>query len=263
MARGPVSGITRKASVPILIFHSLDERGSVISFSPRAFRHSMAKLHDSGYRTLSLLQVVHHLHNREPFPLRSFVLTFDDGYRTVYDVAFPALQQYGMSATVFLTVGKRKHVASDDRLPPREGRAMLSWRQIREMHRCGMDIGAHTCTHPDLTRLPVERIEVEICSSKAIIEDALGAPVRLFAYPYGRYDARSHEIAARHFACACSDILSLVTQRSDPYALERVDAYYLRPDRLFDLILTDWFSWYVRTRRITRGIKRFLMSRMQ
>jgi peptidoglycan/xylan/chitin deacetylase (PgdA/CDA1 family) len=262
MARGPVTGDTREASVPILIFHSLDERGSVISFSPRAFRHSMATLHDSGYRTLSLLQVVHHLHNHEPFPPRSFVLTFDDGYRTVYDVAFPALQQYGMSATVFLTVGEGKHMASDDRLPPQQGRDMLNWRQIREMHRRGMDIGAHTCTHPDLTRLPVERIEAETCSSKAIIEDALGAPVCSFAYPYGRYDARSREIAARHFACACSDILSLVTQRSDPYALERVDAYYLRPGRLFDLILTDWFPWYVRARRITRGIKRFFMSRM-
>jgi peptidoglycan/xylan/chitin deacetylase (PgdA/CDA1 family) len=246
-----------------LIFHSLDEHGSVLSFSPAAFQQSLAKLHDSGYRTLSLLQVVNHLQNREPFPVRSFALTFDDGYRTVYDVAFPALQQYGMCATVFLTVGKRKHMASDGRLPPRQGRAMLSWREIREIHRWGIDIGAHSCTHPDLTRLPTDQIEAEVYSSKAIIEDVLGSPVRLFAYPYGRYDARSREIAGRHFACACSDILSLVTQQSDPYALERVDAYYLRPSMLFDLILTGWFPWYVRARRITRGIKRSTMCRTQ
>lgn len=55
--------------------------------------------------------------------------------------------------------------------------------------------GAHTLTHPDLTCLPFDRVNAEICDSKAIIEDALSSPVSCFAYPYGRYDHRSHEIA--------------------------------------------------------------------
>jgi len=240
-----------KTSLPILIFHTLDERGSVISFLPQAFQRGTAKLHESGYRSLSLLRVADCLRQGQPFPPRSFVITFDDGYQTVYDQAFPVLQRYDMSATV----GERKPGGPADRLPGCEGQPMLSWREICEMHRWGIHVGAHTCSHPDLTRLPTEQIEAEIYNSKAIIEDMLGATVRSFAYPYGRYDQRSHKIVQQHFHCGCSDTLGLVAEHSDPYALERVHAYYLRPDGLFDLVLTDLFPWYLRARRITRGIK--------
>jgi peptidoglycan/xylan/chitin deacetylase (PgdA/CDA1 family) len=179
----------------------------------------------------------------------------------VYHQAFPVLQRYGMSATVFVTTGESKPTGPAQRLPSCEGQPMLSWREIREMHHWGLDIGAHTCTHPDLTHLPTEQIETEIADSKAIIEGMLGAPVRSFAYPYGHYDQRSREVARQHFACACSSPLALVTARSDPYALERVDAYYLRPDGWFGIMLTHWFPWYVRARSIARGLKRVSVSR--
>lgn len=249
-------------SLPILIFHTLDDRGSVISFPPEAFRRNLGKLHENGYRTLSLLEAANRVRQGQAFPPRSFVLTFDDGYRTTYDEALPVLQRYDMTATIFITTGESKPTGPAERLPSWEGQSMLSWREIWEMHRWGIDVGAHTCTHPDLTRLPTEQIEAEICTSTAIIENMLGSPVKCLAYPFGRYDSRSREIARRHFACACSDTLSLVTTNSDPYALERLDAYYLRPDGLFDLMLTDWFPWYVHARRISRGIKRVLLSRI-
>ena len=180
------------------------------------------------------------------------MLTFDDGYETVYHEAFPVLQRYGMTATVFVTSGQTKPSQLAEHLPSREGRIMLSWRQIRELQRCGIDIGAHTCSHPDLVVLPTRKIEAEVSDSKAVIEDMLGANVRSFAYPYGRYDQRSRDIAAQHFVCACSDVLALARPNSDRYALERVDAYYLRPDRLFNLILTAAFPWYLRARRLGR-----------
>jgi hypothetical protein len=83
----------------------------------------------------------------------------------------------------------------------------------------------------------------------------LGTPVECFAYPYGRYDNRSREIVRQHFACACSDKLGLITPDSDPYALERVDAAYLRTDRLFDMMLTRLFPWYVWARSIPSRIR--------
>jgi peptidoglycan/xylan/chitin deacetylase (PgdA/CDA1 family) len=247
--------------LPILIFHSLDDLGSVISFPPPAFRSNMAKLHDSGYRTLSLLDAAERLRLGELFPSRSFVLTFDDGYASVYHQAFPVLEQYGMTATVFVTTGRSRPSRLSERLPSYEGRTMLSWNQISELQRWGIDIGAHTCSHPDLVTLPTCEIQDEVSASKAVIEDTLGAKVYSFAYPYGRFDRRSRDIAAQHFGCACSDVLALVTPRSDRYALERVDAYYLRPEKLFDLMLTAAFPWYLRARRFARGIKRALVPR--
>lgn len=218
----------------------------------------MARLHESGYRILGLMEAVDCLKERQPFPPRSFVLTFDDGYRSVYDEAFPVLQRYGLSATVFLAVGEGTTARSTARLPSLGGRPMLAWREIREMHQWGVEFGAHTLTHPNLTRLPADRVEAEMRDSQAIIQDALGIPVECFAYPYGRHDRQSREIARRFFACACSDTLGLIDHKSDIYALERVDAYYLRTERLFGVMCSRWFPWYVRARRIPRRARRLI-----
>ena len=228
-------------TLPVLTFHALDHadrRPSVISGHRHVEPPRSTRLHESGRRAVSLLEAVDCLRRGAPFPERSFVITFDDGYQSVYDEAFPILQRYGMSATVFLTVGnKRAHPAG--RLPAIEGRSMLSWPEIREMQRAGIEFGAHTLTHPDLTRLTRERVEAEVCESKAVIESA-----------------QSRELVQQHFACACSVRMGLVTRASDRYALERVDAYYLRSDKLFDITLTKLFPWYVMARRVQRRIRR-------
>lgn len=247
-------------SLPILTFHALDERPSVISFPIPLFRQAMARLHDSGFRTLDLLEAVDRLKRGMPFPERCLVITFDDGYQSVYQEAFPVLNQYQMCATVFLTVGEDTTSEPASRLPSLQGRSMLSWREIREMHSAGIAFGAHTLTHADLTRSPQDQVEKEICQSKAIIEDALGTPVSSLAYPYGRFDQASVAIARQHFACACSDKLALVGPRSDPHTLERVDAYYLRSDRLFGLVTTRLFPLYISARSVTRRIRRSLQS---
>jgi len=249
-------------SLPILTFHSLDDQGNVISFSPAVFRRAMGKLHENGYRTLTLTDAVMTLRHSRPLPDHSFVITFDDGYHSVYQQALPVLREYGMCATVFLTVGETATTESTSRLPALGGRSMLSWGEIREMAKYGFEFGAHTLTHPDLTRLPTDRVAAEICRSKTIVEEQLGSSVTCFAYPYGRYDRRSREIVRQHFGCACSDKLGLTTKESDIYALERVDAYYLRSDRLFDVMLTRSFPWYIAARSIPRWIRRAISFRM-
>lgn len=248
------------AILPVLTFHALDDLSSVISFAPRVFQSAMARLHERGYRTLSLLEVVDDLRAGKPFPDQAFVLTFDDGYQSVYTEAFPVLQRYDWSATVFLTVGRDPETRGEDRLPMMEGRPMLAWGEIQEMHRWGIDFGAHTLTHPDLTRLPLDQVEIEVCGSKATIEDALGAAVASFAYPYGRYDQQSRALAQRHFGCAVSDKLGLITPRSDVYTLERVETYYFRTERLFALMLSRRLPWYIWARSVPRGIRRAMLG---
>jgi len=242
--------------LPILTFHALDDQSSVISFSPELFRSGIAKLYEKGYRTVSLLEAANCLGRGKRFSDRSFVITFDDGYESIYKEAFPVLQYYGLSATVFLTVGEKEATNPAYRLPSLNGRSMLSWTEIQEMKRWGILFGAHTLNHPDLTRIPRERMEVEIRDSKKIIENSLGTPVSSFAYPYGRYNKPIRDLVQQHFASACSDKLGLMSVNSDPYALERVDAYYLRTDKLFDLIWTRAFPSYIQVRGIFRRIRR-------
>jgi peptidoglycan/xylan/chitin deacetylase (PgdA/CDA1 family) len=248
------------ASLAILTFHALDDHPSAISFPPELFRRAMARLHDRGLRTVDLSEVVGCLRGGRPLPPRSFAITFDDGYQSVYREAFPVLQRYGMSATVFLTVGEEPSDGPARRLPSLNGRMMLSWPEIQEMHSAAIGFGAHTLTHANLTKATQGRVEVEICQSKAIIEDALGTRVSSLAYPYGRFDQRSLAIARQHFACACTDRLGLVDADSDPHSLERVDAYYLRSDRWFDLMTTRFFPLYLAARSIPRHTRRVLQS---
>ena len=138
---------------------------------------------------------------------------------------------------------------------------MLAWSEIEEMRQCGIDFGAHTLTHPDLTRLSRSQIRMEVYDSKAIIEDRLGIPVTAFAYPYGRCHQRSYEIVSQCFDCACTDSLGLVRAGSDPFALERVDAYYLRKNGLFHTMTSRLFPLYIRARNIPRSIRRALYKR--
>jgi peptidoglycan/xylan/chitin deacetylase (PgdA/CDA1 family) len=243
-------------SIPILTFHALDDQPLVISFPPQLFQHGMDRLYAHGYRTLNLVELATYLRTGQPLPEKSFEVTFDDGYQSVYDHAFPVLQRYGFSATVFLTTGATATRTEALRLPSLNGRFMLSWGEIKEMYRWGIQFGAHTLTHPDLTRLPYERVEAEISGSQQIIEDALGAPVPRFAYPYGRYNSHSREIVRRRFTCACSDKLGLAHKSSDPFSLERVDAYYLRSERLFNVVPTWFFPCYIRARNLPRQIRR-------
>ena len=249
------------AQLPMLTLHDIDKRLSVTSVSPVVFNRGMAKLYASGYRTLSQMEVVDILNRGALFPDRCFGITFDDGYQSVYTKAFSVLQHYGMTATVFLTVGDRVTVKPNDRLPSFNGRSMLNWSEIREMQRWGIEFGAHTCTHPDLTLIPHHLVKKEVCGSKAIIEDALSTPVSCFAYPYGRYNHQVRNIVQEHYSCAYSDKLGLINKRSDLYAFERVDAYYLRTDWLFKIMLTRLFPWYVFARSIPRSIRRALQPR--
>lgn len=238
--------------LPVLTFHAIEQNSSVISFSPSVFKHGVAKLHDAGYRTLTLPEIADRVLRGQPFPDHSFAITFDDGYASVYSEAFPILQRFGMSATIFLTVGEPQPVLPGTRLPSLSGRSMLSWGEIREMQNGGMNFGAHTLTHPNLTRLPRDRVNSEISGSKAIIEEVLGVPVRSFAYPFGYYDADSLQLARQHFSCACSAKLGFVTPRSNLYALERLDAYYIRSDLLFGLTLNRFFGPYIWARSLLR-----------
>jgi peptidoglycan/xylan/chitin deacetylase (PgdA/CDA1 family) len=239
------------SSLPVLTFHAIDDRPSVISFSPARFERGMRLLHEKGYRTLSLIDVADVMRKRLSFPEHSLAITFDDGYQSVYERAFPVLQRYQMTANVFLTVGRTK----TERLPSMEDRSMLSWTEIREMHRAGIAFGGHTITHPDLTRLPETLLRSEIVGGKEVIEDALGDAVVTFAYPFGRYDNRCRELTSHYFVCACSDQLGLLHSSSDLYSMERVDAYYLRTERLLSLMSSGLLPLYVKARNVPRRIR--------
>jgi peptidoglycan/xylan/chitin deacetylase (PgdA/CDA1 family) len=243
------------AVLPILTFHALDHATDVCGLAPAVFRDGLGRLHAAGFRTVVLAEAVAALAAGVAPTARTFALTFDDGYRSVHTEAFPVLQRYGMTATVFLTVGAGGG-DDDDRLPSLGGREMLGWHEIRELHRAGIAFGAHSLTHADLTTLADARLEAEVREPRRRIEERIGAPAPGFAYPFGRFDARVCGVVRRHYDFACADTLGLAGLASDVWALERVETFYFRGRHRVALLASPWLPMLLRMIAIPRTLRR-------
>jgi peptidoglycan/xylan/chitin deacetylase (PgdA/CDA1 family) len=211
--------------VPILMYHEIaarTETRSRLAVRPDSFAAQVRTLHDDGFRTLTAHELASALASEEQrVPERAVVLTFDDGYADFHGQALPLLGEYGFSATVFVTTGWVAGVGVRPATPPL-GR-MLTWRQIEEASGCGMEFAAHSRTHPQLDRLSEPQLRDELTSSKAELEDRLGAPVTGLAYPFGYSNSKVREAArqlAYGYGCAVSN--AMAGTGSDLFALPRL-----------------------------------------
>jgi peptidoglycan/xylan/chitin deacetylase (PgdA/CDA1 family) len=215
----------------------------------------MAHLAANGWRTLTFAEAVERLRGGT-VPERHVVVTFDDGYRNVYTEALPTLLRHGFTATVFLVAD---YVGRDNGWPghaPPMGRLpLVSWEEARELYSHGVELAAHTCTHPDLTRLAPAEAEAEVVRSKAEIEARTGAAVTTFAYPYGLFDAAAVESARRHFRGACTTRMGRAGPGDDPHALDRIDAFYFQRPALFTGLPAPLLDPYLRARQLVRDLR--------
>lgn len=246
----------------VLMYHAIDQGRSAISISPATFERQMGWLYESGFQVVPLGQLVSSLRNGQALPEKSVAITFDDGLESVYTAAFPILERFGFPATVFLVAGycgKSNGWPSQPTGVPRF--PLMTWPQIRELERHGIDFGAHTFTHPRLDRVPPGELEHEVLASKAVIEDHLGHEASLFSYPYGRYNRASAELVSQAYAGACTTHLGMVTADSDPLALPRVDAYYVQQPQIFRLLSSPIFAMYLGIRRPVRSVASAVLHR--
>jgi peptidoglycan/xylan/chitin deacetylase (PgdA/CDA1 family) len=178
------------------------------------------------FRVVPLRDLVERLERGGGFN-RELAITFDDGYRDNYENAAPVLERLGLPATFFLVT---QWIGTD--VVPWWDRAegvrhpWMTWDQARSLHRRGFDIGAHTRTHVDLGLAGGGEAHEEILGARRELERELGAPIELFAYPYGRPDnlADSNRDLVRDagFRCCCSCFGGVIARGSDPFRLARV-----------------------------------------
>lgn len=104
-------------------------------------------------------------------------------------------------------------------------KTMLTWDEIRLMHRQGVSFGAHTVTHPILSKLSSHRAVEELQQSKATIERELQAPVRTFAYPIGRREDYNEDtkrfVREAGYTCALTTVPGSNTDTANPFELRR------------------------------------------
>lgn len=165
-----------------------------------------------------------------PAPTRPRVaITFDDGYIDNFAYALPALQKHAVSATFFLTVG---FVARDpavlQRFADLRGSLVepLTWQHARDMLSAGMQLGAHSYTHPNLAYLDRAQLELELTTAKQQMEQSTGREVRAFAYPFGkpgRHFTRETALMVQQagYRCAAAVLFRGVSARDSTFAIPR------------------------------------------
>jgi peptidoglycan/xylan/chitin deacetylase (PgdA/CDA1 family)/GT2 family glycosyltransferase len=224
---------------PILMYHAFgspDERPSRFIIPAQRFARQMAWLKHRHYQVLSLSEFLSYQYEHRLPPERSVVITIDDGYTDVHRLAHPILKRYHFPATLFVISDQVGTTNQWDQLGELAGRPLSDWPDLKQLACAGVEIGAHSRTHPHLKTLSTEQAWVEISGSRANIERELAMPVRAFAYPYGEFDQASESaVKQAEFLGSCSVRPDLATAATSPHALPRIEIR--GTDSLLDFIL--------------------------
>jgi peptidoglycan/xylan/chitin deacetylase (PgdA/CDA1 family) len=173
----------------VLAYHKVDDRFEfgLTNVRPKAFERQVAAMAAEGYRMLT--------DPENPGSGKNVCLTFDDGYECFHRNVVPVLSSIGAKAIVFVItdfVGKTN--SWDVRLSIKPFKHM-SAAEIREVVRLGFEVGSHSRTHRDLTRLGAVSLKSELSDSKNYLEDLTGVEVDAFSFPFGRYNRAAAEAA--------------------------------------------------------------------
>jgi peptidoglycan/xylan/chitin deacetylase (PgdA/CDA1 family) len=171
------------ADVPIVMYHHVgplppnpDVVRRDLTVSPDLFERTIQQLAERQVATVTMADLFEHFAGGAELPKRSVILTFDDGYDDSFDHAFRLLKKHRMVGTFFVTtdfVGRPGY---------------LSWDQIVEMAKAGMEIAAHSSNHADFTKIGPNELRRQLVEPRVALENRIGQKVRFLAYPAGKYN---------------------------------------------------------------------------
>lgn len=242
----------------ILSYHQVDgpPRGSPCNtlVLPRwKFDLQLSILHAMGWKGLSLRDLQPYLDGRQAG--RVFGITLDDGYRNNLTCALPVLRRLGFTATVFMVSGQLggSNVWDHDKLPPAP---LMDADELGAWMQAGMEVGAHTRSHPRLTACTSADARSEIAGSKADLEEALGVPLERFSYPHGLY-LPSHVEMVREagYRGAVTTRTARASTQEDLLQLPRISVHSTTSiPRLVLQVTTSFEEWRAQRRKARAAI---------
>jgi biofilm PGA synthesis lipoprotein PgaB len=191
----PLSVRAQASRVPVIMYHDIiAKRGrkSVwFDCTTAEFTAQMDYLQQEGAHPVSLLELHKHLARGDALPENAIVLTFDDNYQGFYDNAYPLLKARNWPAAMFVHTNYVGNKTSDH--------PKMTWETLQQLDKEGLvTIASHTMSHPDdISKLTTDLQEQELAGSKQALEAKLGHSVPYLAYPDGRQDATTRDLARK------------------------------------------------------------------
>lgn len=214
-ARGAAPPPDRLAGeVPVLMYHSIatgvTRKFRRFAVDPAEFAAQMEYLAAAGYRTVTAAELAGRGPG-DPVPSRLVVLTFDDAYTDFYSAALPVLREHGFRATLYVPTAYVGGTTRFNVSVGEENRAVLSWRALADIAAEGIEVAAHSHSHPQLDRVPAAVVSDEVRRCRSLLEDKLGIAVDGFAYPFGFWNGaarRAVAAAGYRYACAVAELMT-------------------------------------------------------
>ena len=185
-----------------------------------------------------------------------FGITLDDGYTNNFEHALPILRSLGFTATCFIVTGQIGGSNVWDHGIGAEPVQLMDAEKLRAWHAAGMELGAHTRNHVDLTKCSDAAAREEVAGSKRDLDDLLGIEVRSFSYPNGEHRAEHADMVRQAgYATATTIVSTRARQGDDPLRLPRISVHlYDRLPRVVAQVTTGYEDWrQARNRRRGQG----------
>lgn len=232
--------------VPALSYHKVAEippgvRHPKNYVRPEQFRSQLSMLRKAGYSSIRVSDYLAYRRGERELPHKPLMLTFDDGYLSNHEIAFPILRDHGFTATVFIAsrmIGATNAWDRDEIQEP-----LLGAEHIRELQRNGIEFQSHTRSHASLVKLDDATALDELRGSKSDLEELLSASVDAIAYPWSHYDTRVEHLAEEAGYRGGVILRRRVNFDSTPlFALRRIGVSYTTslPRFAWDLFRLRW-----------------------
>ena len=239
----------------VLTYHAVEPGPAPLCIDPELFETHLDVIAASGVRIVTLDALAAELADGGP-RAPAVAITFDDGFASTAEVAAPLLASRGLPATLFCVAG---HLGGANDWPSQPRSCprlrLASAQALSEWHAGGLALGCHGTSHEPLAGVGDSSLRREIIDSREMLEQAAGAPVGWFAYPYGAASGAARALVERAYAGACVGGNRAADGGVSRFLLPRVDAHYLRRPALLRRTLQGGGS-YLAMRRLGARLRR-------
>ena len=201
--------------VLILEYHLVQDEelpeNDVYRVSVKDFLEQLDYLAEKGYTTISIRDFLRAKKGLETLPAKPVILTFDDGYKSNYSVLLPILEERKLKATIFMPtnfIGEERY---------------MSWAELKDIQKRGVEIGSHTANHLDLEELTPQEVRDELRLSKLLMEWNGMETIYTFSYPHGaNIEGIEDILKEEEYLAAVTGDAGINTASTNPYFLKRV-----------------------------------------